>query len=41
VVVAQVLGHSDSTVTLRVYAHMFDRQRIDEAVRAALSSTSI
>lgn len=38
VVVAKVLGHTDATVTLRVYAHLFDRQRTDEAVRLALAS---
>jgi integrase len=36
VVVARILGHSDATVTLRVYAHLFDRERTDEAVRRAL-----
>lgn len=37
VTVAAVLGHEDPTVTLRIYAHLFDRQRTDEAIRAALS----
>jgi integrase len=37
VTVASVLGHRDSTVTLKVYAHRFDRQKRDEDVRAALA----
>jgi hypothetical protein len=37
VTVAGVLGHEDPNVTLRVYAHLWDRRRTDEAVRAALS----
>jgi integrase len=37
VVVAELLGHGDATVTLSVYAHLWDRQRTDEAVRAALA----
>jgi integrase len=37
VTVAAVLGHDDTNTTLRVYAHLFDRQRTDEAVRAALT----
>jgi integrase len=37
VVVAGVQGHADPHVTLKVYAHLFDRQRTDEAVRAALA----
>jgi integrase len=36
VTVAQLLGHEDARVTLAVYAHLFDRKRTDEAVRAAL-----
>ena len=38
VTVADVPGHEDPTVTLRVYAHLFDRERTDDAVRAALSA---
>jgi hypothetical protein len=30
VTVAEILGHEDATVTLRVYAHRYDRQRTDE-----------
>jgi integrase len=37
VTVASVLGHEDPSVTLRIYAHLFDRQKTDEAVREALS----
>jgi integrase len=37
VTVASVLGHEDATTTLSVYAHLFDRERTDEAVRAALA----
>ena len=40
VVVAKILGHTDGTVTLRVYAHLFDRQMTDEAVRLALAGAS-
>ena len=38
--VAAALGHEDATTTLRVYAHMFDRQKTGEAVRAALAAGS-
>jgi integrase len=37
VAVADFLGHEDSTVTLRVYAHVWNRQKTDEAVRAAMT----
>jgi integrase len=40
VTVAGVLGHEDATTTLRVYAHLFDRPRTDEAVRVALAGVS-
>jgi integrase len=40
VTVANVLGHEDASVTLRVYAHLFDRQKTDDAVRLALSGGS-
>ena len=40
VVVAKILGHTDATVTLRVYAHLFDRQKTDEAVRLALAGST-
>jgi len=38
--VAAVLGHEDATTTLRIYAHLFDRQEKDAAVREALSARS-
>jgi hypothetical protein len=38
VTVAAVLGHEDANVTLRVYAHLYDRARSDEAVREALAA---
>lgn len=41
VTVAAVLGHEDPTTTMRVYAHMFDRQRTDESVRKALSAVVV
>lgn len=37
VAVAAVLGHEDATTTLSVYAHLFDRRKTNEAVRAALA----
>ena len=37
VVVAEILGHEDATVTLKVYSHLYDRQRTDDAVRVALA----
>jgi integrase len=33
--VAQVLGHSASNITLRVYARLFDKREVAERVRAA------
>jgi integrase len=38
VTVAAVLGHEDASVTLKVYAARFNRQRKDDAVRVALSA---
>jgi integrase len=35
--VADVLGHADANVTMRVYSHMFDRAKKDEQVRQALA----
>lgn len=37
VTVASVLGHEDATITMKVYAHMYDRHRTDDAVRRALA----
>ncbi len=37
VTVASVLGHENANITLGIYSHLYDRQRTDEAVRAALA----
>jgi integrase len=37
VTVASVLGHEDANVTLKVYAHLYNRQKTDDAVRIALA----
>jgi integrase len=37
VTVAAVLGHEDANTTLKVYGHLYDRRRTDDAVRAALA----
>jgi len=39
VTVAYILGHDDSNVTLKVYAHWFNRQHRDEADRQALAGS--
>jgi integrase len=39
VTVASVLGHEDATVTLKVYGHLWDRDRTDEGVRRALAAS--
>jgi integrase len=39
VTVASVLGHEDANVTLKIYAHLWDRRRTDQAVRLALASS--
>jgi len=36
--VGRVLGHSNPTVTLRVYAHLFDRSNQHDAVREAMAN---
>ena len=43
VTVAGVLGHCDATVTLRVYAHQFDRRQKEKGdrVRAALAGVAV
>jgi integrase len=38
VTVADVLGHEDANTTLRVYGHLYDRRRADDAVRLALAA---
>jgi integrase len=40
VTVAAFLGHKDANVTLRVYAHVYEKQRTDEKVRAALARSA-
>jgi integrase len=35
--VAKVLGHKDARVTLSVYAHLFDKAKTNEDIRAALA----
>jgi integrase len=41
VTVASVLGHEDASITLKVYAHRFNRQSRDEAVRLALAAATL
>ena len=31
------MGHEDARITLSRYAHVYDKQRTDDAVRAAMS----
>jgi integrase len=38
VTVAGVLGHGDPNITLKVYAHLFNREEREEAVRRALGA---
>jgi hypothetical protein len=35
---AQVMGHRDATMTERKYIRLFNRQRTDDQVRAAMRS---
>jgi hypothetical protein len=35
------MGHEDATTTLSGYAHLFDRRRTDEEVRAALADGKV
>jgi integrase len=37
-VLADVMGHRDSRTTERIYVHLFNRQRTDDQVRAAMQS---
>jgi integrase len=37
VTVANVLGHENANITLSIYAHLFNRERTDDAVRLALA----
>jgi integrase len=36
---SEVMGHGDMTVTLRVYSHLFDRAKAEDAFRAAMTSS--
>ncbi|MEP6978129.1 MAG: tyrosine-type recombinase/integrase [Thermoleophilia bacterium] len=36
--VAAIVGHSDPSVTAKVYSHLFDRSEVEARVRAAQSS---
>jgi integrase len=38
--VATIVGHADSSVTAKVYSHLFDRTDVEARVRAAQSLTS-
>jgi integrase len=35
---ADVMGHTDSRTTERIYVHLFNRERTDAHVRAAMQS---
>jgi integrase len=37
VTLSELLGHSNPRVTLEVYSHLYDRQKTDDAVRAAMA----
>jgi hypothetical protein len=37
---SNLMGHEDAFITLSRYAHLYDRERTDEAVRKAMASTS-
>ena len=37
-VLAALMGHESSAITERRYVHLFDKQRTDEAVRAAMAT---
>ena len=41
VTVASVLGHEDPSITLKIYAARFDRQKKDDAVREALAGIAV
>ena len=36
---AKLLGHKDATITLRVYAHLYDQLKTDEEDREAMAWT--
>ncbi len=37
VALATLIGHEDARITLSRYAHVYDKQRTDEAVRQAMA----
>ena len=37
VTLASLMGHEDARITLSRYAHVYDKERTDDAVRAAMS----
>jgi integrase len=39
--VAALLGHSDASVTLRIYAHLYERSDVAARVRAAQESLGV
>jgi integrase len=40
VTVASILGHDDPNVTMKVYAHLYDRVKSDDRIRAALQGVA-
>jgi integrase len=40
VALSKLMGHEDARITLSRYAHLYDRERTDEAVRNAMASTT-
>lgn len=38
VVLADLMGHTDSRTTERIYIHLFNRERTDEHVREAMQA---
>jgi integrase len=37
---SKLMGHEDARITLSRYAHLYDRERTDEAVRRAMAASS-
>jgi integrase len=38
IVLADLMGHTDSRTTERIYIHLFNRKRTDDDVRTAMQS---
>jgi integrase len=36
VTLSKLMGHANPRITLDVYSHLYDRERMDEAVRDAM-----